>query len=105
MILEFVLFDAPEGVTDRKTALEDARPTLARWRANPDLIRKHYVRRDDGKLGGVYVWKNRAAAEKGHDAAWRAGVKARTGAEPVITYHDMFMLLDNEAGTVTEWPE
>ena len=69
-----------------------------------DLLRKHYLLSDDGReCGGLYVWPTREAAEAAHDAAWRAGVEQRTGAPPTIRYFQLQMLLDNEAGTVTEW--
>ena len=59
---------------------------------------------DDGQeCGGLYIWPTREAAEAAHDARWRAGVEKRTGAAPMIRYFDLQMLLDNEAGTVTEW--
>jgi hypothetical protein len=31
-------------------------------------------------------------------------IKARTGAVPTIRYFDLTMIVDNEAGTVTEFP-
>jgi hypothetical protein len=43
------------------------------------------------------------AGEAAHDAAWRAAVAQRTGSAPAIRYFELQMLLDNEAGTVTEW--
>ena len=67
-------------------------------------MRKHYLLSDDGEeCAGLYVWPTREAAQAAHDAAWRAGVEKRTGAAPVIRYFALQMLLDNEAGTVTEW--
>lgn len=103
MILELVTFKAPAGA-DWDAILADARTTIPRWRANAQLVRKHYVLSEDGReCGGVYIWPDRAAAERAHDALWRAGVNARTGAEPTIVYFDLMMLLDNAAGTVTEW--
>lgn len=102
MIVELVTFRAPPGA-DRDAILADARATLPRWRANPDLVRKHYLAGEDGTLAGLYVWPSRAAAEAAHDAAWRAGVEARTGSAPTIVYFDLLLLLDNDAGTVTEW--
>jgi hypothetical protein len=68
MILELVLFKSPPGM-DRAAVLEDAKHTIPRWRANPDLLRKHYLLSEDGYGGGVYIWPSKAAAEKGHDAA------------------------------------
>jgi hypothetical protein len=32
-------------------------------------------------------------------------VVKRTGGRPTIPYFDLMLLVDNEAGTVTEWPE
>jgi hypothetical protein len=103
MIVELVTFKAPPGA-DWDAILADARTVIPRWRANSDLLRKHFLLSDDGEeCGGLYIWPNRAAAEAAHDAAWRAAVAERTGAAPTIRYFQLQMLLDNEAGTVTEW--
>jgi hypothetical protein len=104
MILELVLFKSPPGM-DRAAVLEDAKHTIPRWRASPDLLRKHYLLSEDGYGGGVYIWPSKAAAQKGHDAAWRESVRQRTGAEPVIRYFDLLMVVDNENDSVTEWTE
>ena len=104
MILELVLFKNPAGLS-RAAELEGARHVVAKWQANHDLLRKHFMRSEDGTEGGaVYVWASRAAAEAAHGPEWRAGVKARTGSEPTCRYFDLLMLLDNAAGTVTEFP-
>ena len=104
MILELVLFKSPPGM-DRAAILEDARHTVPHWRANSDLVRKHYLLSEDGYGGGAYIWPSREAAQQGHDATWRDGVKKRTGSEPVIRYFDLLMVVDNEKGSVTEWTE
>lgn len=104
MILELVLFENPPDLS-REAELDGARHVVAKWRANPDLLRKHFMRSENGNEGGaVYVWKTRAAAEAAHGAEWRAAVKARTGNEPTCRYFDLLILLDNESGTVTEFP-
>jgi hypothetical protein len=103
MILELVTFKAPADA-DWDAILADARATIPRWRANPALVRKHYLLSDDGhECAGLYIWPTREAAEAAHDAAWRAAVEKRTGSAPAIRYFALQMLLDNEAGTVTEW--
>lgn len=103
MILELVLFKSPQNKS-RSEILEDAKHTLARWQANPDLIRKHYLLSEDGlEGGGVYIWPSREAAEKGHDDEWRASVEKRTGSQPVIRYFDLLMLLDNKENGVTQF--
>ena len=102
MIVEFVEFRHRPGQT-REEFLEEARATVPKWQGNSELIRKHYVSGDNDMGGAFYIWPSRAAAERGHDAAWRAAVAKRTGAAPVIRYFDLFMLIDNPAGTVTEF--
>lgn len=105
MIVELVTFKAPPGA-DWDGILVDARATIPRWRANRELMRKHYLLSDDAaECAGLYIWPTREAAEAAHDAAWRAGVEKRTGSAPTIRYFALQMLLDNEAGTVTEWSQ
>jgi hypothetical protein len=105
MIVELVTFRATPGA-GWDAILEEARATVPRWSANPQLVRKHYLLSDDGaECAGLYIWPTRAAAEAAHDATWQAAVAQRTGAPPDIRYFDLQMLLDNEARTVTEWSE
>lgn len=103
MIVEYVQFKYPAGWT-REQILEDARPTAVKWRANKELVRKHYIADADGNGGAFYIWPSKEAAQRGHDAAWRAGIEKRTGSTPVIRYFDLMMIVDNEAGTTTEYP-
>ncbi len=103
MIVEYVLFKTPPGLT-REQILESARGTISRWQANKELVRKHYIESEDGYGGAFYIWPSKDAAQRGHDAAWRAGVEKRTGSPPVIRYFDLLMVLDNETGKVTEFP-
>ena len=103
MIVEYVLFKSPPGKT-RDEILADAKKTVPKWRANHELVRKHYIESEDGYGGAFYIWPSRAAADRGHDAQWRAGVRERTGSDPVIRYFDLLMIVDNEAGKVSEYP-
>jgi hypothetical protein len=103
MIVEYVLFNYPPGLT-REQILQDARTTVAGWRANKELIRKHYIAGEDGSGGAFYIWPSKEAAQRGHDAKWRASIEKRTGSKPVIRYFDLLMIVDNEAGAVTEFP-
>lgn len=101
MIVELVRFKAPSN--DWQSILEDAKTTVPRWRAEPHLLRKHYLLGEDGYCAGLYIWLSREHAQKAHDEAWRANIRRRSGSEPTIVYYDLLMLVDNEAGTVTEW--
>jgi hypothetical protein len=103
MILELVEFKSPAGQS-RDEVMEDARHVIAKWRANPELKRKHFLLSLDGKTGGgVYIWPSVEAAQKAHNEDWRQAVIKRTGSEPTIRYFDLFLLIDNENGAVTEF--
>jgi hypothetical protein len=105
MIVELVTFKAPPGA-NWDDILADAQHVIPKWRANPQLVRKHFLLSDDGaECAGLYIWPTRNAAEAAHDAAWQAAVEKRTGAPPTIRYFGLQMLLDNESGTVTEWSQ
>ena len=105
MIVELVTFKTPSG-WDRARVLEDAKHTIPKWSANPDLLRKHFVLgigEDEGTSAGIYIWPSVEAAKKAHDKAWREGVRERTGGNPTSRYFDLFLLIDNERKRVVEW--
>jgi len=105
MILELVEFNTPKGWT-REQVAEDARHVINKWRANPELLRKHFLLSPDGKTGGgVYIWPSVEAAQEAHGEEWRQSIIRRTGAAPTIRYFDLFLLIDNEQGKVTEFPD
>jgi hypothetical protein len=104
MILELVEFNSPKGWT-REQVAEDACRVIPKWQANKELLRKHFLLSIDGKTGGgVYIWPSIEAARRAHDEAWRQAVITRTGAAPTVRYFDLFLLIDNEKGTATEFP-
>jgi hypothetical protein len=105
MILELVEFNSPKGWT-REQVVEDARHVIDKWRGNPELLRKHFLLSLDGKAGGgVYIWPSLDAAQKAHGEEWRQSIIKRTGAAPTIRYFDLFLLIDNEQGKVTEFTD
>ena len=105
MILEFVEFNSPKGWT-REQVAEDARHVIDKWRANPELLRKHFLLSLDGNTGaGVYIWPSVEAAQKAHGEEWRQSIIKRTGAAATIRYFDLFLLIDNEKGAVAEFPD
>jgi hypothetical protein len=52
--------------------------------------------------GGVYLWKERAHAEKWHGEAFRAKVKEIYGSEPEIRFFDTPIVVDNAAGVIVK---
>lgn len=52
-----------------------------------------------GKVaGGVYMWESREAAERFYSGEWLAGIRARYGSQPKITYFETLALADKESG-------
>jgi len=105
VILELVEFNSPPGQSRAQVA-DEARTVIPKWQANKELLRKHFLLELNGKTGaGVYIWPSLEAAQRAHDEAWKQSIIRRTGAAPSIRYFDLFLLIDNEQGKVTEFPE
>ena len=105
MILELVEFNSPKGWS-RDQVAKEARNVIPHWQANKQLLRKHFLLELNGKTGGgVYIWPTLADAQKAHDEIWRQSIIKRTGSAPTIRYFDLFLLIDNEKGAFTEFPE
>ena len=70
----------------------------------PGLIRKYYIRSEDGRVvGGVYLWQTRQAAERVYSAEWRERVERLYGTKPTITWFDSPVVVDNSTGgTITK---
>jgi hypothetical protein len=102
MITEVVTFKLPTGMTGEQL-ISNYRQTAPKWRENPDLVRKNYLYDGTNGLGGgVYLWKDIAAAKKWHDDRWRQGVIERYGSEPNITYFETAIVVDNLAQRTIE---
>lgn len=101
MIAEMVMFQLPREMS-REEVLAAAYDTVPGWQANPDLLRKHYLLDEENRTYGFYLWKTRAAAEKAHGEEFRERVRSRFGTEPVISYFDTLLVLDNLTGEAVE---
>ncbi len=102
MITELVLFTLPAGIT-RAQVVAGMYATAAAWRANTELVRKNYLYdAANGQAGGAYLWPSVEAAQRGHDAAWRARIKEMVGSEPVIRYFETPLIVDNEPNALIE---
>lgn len=53
------------------------------------LERKYFVLMEPARVGGIYVWRDRAAAAGFYDAAWHAGVRERYGADAQMRTLDL----------------
>jgi hypothetical protein len=65
----------------------------------PGFVRKQFICRRDGKeAGGAYMWESRAAAEAFYSGPWVAGIRARYGCEPRISYFETVAIADRDSG-------
>ena len=61
----------------------------------PGFLRKQYICARDGKVaGGVYMWESQEAAERFYSGEWLAGIRARYGTEPKISFFETVALTD-----------
>lgn len=97
MITEIVTFKVPDGTTREEHFANSVR-TARGWRENPDLIRKYYIfDAETGIAGGVYLWKEKAHAEKWHGAEFRKVIKEIYGSEPESQFFETPVIVDNLA--------
>jgi hypothetical protein len=102
MISEIVLSDLPPGMS-REEALAALRRSLPRWQREPALIRKTLLYDPvAGQMGGAYLWRNREAALRAHDADWQAGIALQYGSPPLIRFFETPTVVDNALGAVTD---
>jgi hypothetical protein len=102
MLTTLVQFRVAQPVTpaQARTMFLESAP---KYRAVPGLERKYYLLSEDGlRVGGVYLWRTRADAERLFDAAWHARLTAKYGSAPEITWFATPVVVDNLAGTVID---
>jgi hypothetical protein len=98
MITAIVLYDLPDTI-----GLEECRAHFARIAPDflgvPGFVRKQFICRRDGKeAGGAYMWESQAAAEAFYSGPWVAGIRARYGCEPRISYYETVAIADRDSG-------
>lgn len=96
MIVAIVRFPlAPELTPDEvRAAFQASAPS---YQGLPGLLRKHYLRAEDGSVGGgVYLWESREAAEAVYDDAWRERLTQRYG-PPTVEYFESPVTVDPDS--------
>jgi hypothetical protein len=100
MIITLTTFKLPKPIT-RDEAKAIFLSTAPKYQSVPGLVRKSYLFADDGvTVGGVYVWHKREDARALYTDAWRAFVREKYGTDPVVTYFDSPVTVDNATGTI-----
>ena len=100
MITALVQFKLPKPVT-RAQAQEIFLGTAPKYRETPGLIRKYYLLSlDGGTGGGVYLWRSRGDAERLYTGEWKKFIFDKYGSEPVVTYFESPVIVDNLIGEI-----
>lgn len=100
MITAFVQFKLPQAIT-KEIGREIFLSTAPKYREVPGLIRKYYLLSMDGStVGGVYLWKSLQEAEALYNNEWRKFVQGKYGSEPLVTYFECPVIVDNLTGEI-----
>lgn len=84
-IVTVVAVPIPAGLTNQRLAA-GMHASVPQYQAIPGLIRKYFTIGDD-VFGGVYLWRDRAAAQAWFNTAWHDRVIKTYGKDGVITYY------------------
>jgi len=84
MITAIVLYQLPPsiGLAECRAHFSAIAPQFVEI---PGFLRKQFICAQDGRVaGGVYMWQDRAAAERFYNGPWRDGLVERYGSAPQI---------------------
>ena len=96
-LVQFALA-SPISLAEATQRFESSAP---KYQNLPGLVRKYYIRSEDGRsAGGIYLWESRAAAEAVYNGEWRERVAKLYGGKPTIVWFDTPVVVDN-SGAVT----
>ena len=88
-----VTIATPDGV-DRDRLVAEFHAAVPTYRRINGLLRKYFVIGAEGKtFGGVYLWRDQAAADRWFNAAWHERATKTYGADPSIEWFDTPILL------------
>ena len=97
MVVAIVRFQIQGGLSP-EAAREAFLASAPSYQDIPGLVRKYYLRDEDGSgAGGVYLWESRAAAEAVYTDEWRQRVGERYGAPPTIEFFDCPVIVEPPA--------
>ena len=92
-----VRFRLRPGIT-LDEALGEIRHTVPVYQAEPELVRKQISLDIEGGEGrSVYLWRDRAAAERFFARAAEM-IRAQTGFAPEVELLDTYVVVDNDTG-------
>ena len=97
MITVIVDWQAPPQA-NREQLIEEFSESIPLYKGRDHLIRKYIVYDPETNAGkGIYLWDDRAAAEAFYAMA-APKIREETGHDPVISYFETPILVDNQTG-------
>ena len=90
-IATLVLIPTLQGV-NRDRLLAEFRAAVPVYQKIPGLLRKHLIVTDDGQFGGVYLWRDKAAADQWFNSAWHERVRQTYRSEARLEWFDIPIL-------------
>jgi len=104
MITVIAEFKLPQPISSQ-TAQEIFLVTAPKYQGMPGLIRKYYFLTPDGsKAGGIYLWQSREDADSMYTDEWKAFVRSKYGSDPMLTYLDTPVVVDNVLNEIISEP-
>ncbi len=104
MITVIAEFKLPQPISNH-TAREIFLSTAPKYQGMPGLIRKYYFLAPDGiKAGGIYLWQSRKYADSLYTDEWKAFVRSKYGSDPMLTYLDTPVVVDNVLNEIISEP-
>jgi hypothetical protein len=86
-----VTLPTPAGI-GKAQLVQEFQAAIPTYRAVPGLLRKYFIITEDGRFGGIYLWKDQAAAEQWFNAAWKERVRATYGTDATLEWFDTAIL-------------
>lgn len=101
MFVTIVTFQLPQPTTLAEIT-KTFRATAPKYRNVSGLLRKNYWMSEDGRrAGGIYVWAERADADRLYTDEWKNFVTGKYGAPPSIEYLHSPVMVDNREGSIS----
>lgn len=90
----------------RAVMMEEFRAAEARFAAMPGLIRKYFCYDEASHTGhSVYLWETEEQARAFHGAEFERKMIEVFDAPPECIFADPLLVIDNERGTITAFPD
>jgi hypothetical protein len=85
----------PQGVSKARL-VQEFQASIPVYQKAPGLLRKYFIVTEDGRFGGIYLWKDPASAQQWFTDEWKARVVKTYGSAAAIEWFDTPILLPSK---------